>query len=567
MRSLTKRKLGDLLVESKKVTDEQLKEVLTKQKNSGMRLGEILVAEGLTTENDILSVLEMQLGIPRVYLDFVNVDEKALKVIPESLASKYNLLPIYFDKGKLTVVMSDPLNIFAFDDVKMASGYEVEPLLASQQEIKKAISKYYSSQFVQKAAEDLNKEQISNKLNSGLSDMEDILSQEDIKNAPVVRLIDSVIDNAVKARASDIHIEPFEKYVKIRYRVDGELQEMLRSPKETLGALTTRIKILANLNIAEKRLPQDGRILTTVDNKAIDLRVSVLPTVNGEKVVIRILSKESFLIGKEELGMYSEDLDKLNRIMESPYGIILVTGPTGSGKSTTLYTVLQELNTESKNIITVEDPVEFLLEGVNQVSVNTKAGLTFASGLRSILRQDPDIIMIGEIRDNETAEIAVRSAITGHVVLSTIHTNDAPSSVVRLADMGIEPYLIATSISGVVAQRLVRKICPKCREEYEPNDYERKILNIGFLDKVKLLRGKGCPYCNNTGYKGRIGTYEIMEITREHRELIMNNGSSDELKDLSIKNGMRTLRMSCTGMVLDGVTTVEELMRIAYLNE
>ena len=567
MKNIKKKKLGDLLVESKKVTDEQLKKILTKQKESGMRLGEMLVEEGLTTENDILSVLEVQLGIPRVYLDFVNVDEEALKAIPESLASKYNLLPIYFKDGKLTVVMNDPLNIFAFDDVKIASGYEVEPVLATEEEIRKAIGKYYSSQFVQKAADDLKKEQITNKLNSGINTTEDNLSGEDIKNAPVVRLIDSVIDNAVKARASDIHIEPFEKYIKIRYRVDGELQEMLRAPKETLGALTTRIKILANLNIAEKRLPQDGRILTTVDNKDIDLRVSVLPTVNGEKIVIRILSKESFLIGKEELGMHQEDLEKLSRIMERTYGIILVTGPTGSGKSTTLYTVLEELNTENKNIITVEDPVEFLLEGVNQVSVNAKAGLTFASGLRSILRQDPDIIMIGEIRDNETAEIAVRSAITGHVVLSTIHTNDAPSSVVRLADMGIEPYLIATSISGVVAQRLVRKICPKCSEEYEANEYERKILNIGLLDKVKLFRGKGCGYCNNTGYKGRIGTYEIMEITREHRELIMNNGSSDELRDLSIKNGMGTLRMSCSRLVLEGVTTVDELMRIAYLNE
>lgn len=567
MRNLNKKKLGDLLVESKKLTELQLKEVLKKQKDSSMRLGELLVAEGIITENDILSVLEMQLGIPRVYLDFVNVDEKALKAIPESLASRYNLLPIYFEKGKITVVMSDPLNIFAFDDVKMASGYEVEPVLATPEEIKKAISKYYSSQFVQKAAEDLNKEQISNKLSSSASGMEESLSGEDIKNAPVVRLIDSVISNAVKARASDIHIEPFEKYVKIRYRVDGELHEVLKSPKETLGALTTRIKILANLNIAEKRLPQDGRILTSVDNKDIDLRVSILPTVNGEKVVIRILSKESFLIGKQELGMFPEDLDKLNRIMKSPYGIILVTGPTGSGKSTTLYTVLQELNTENKNIITVEDPVEFLLEGVNQVSVNVKAGLTFASGLRSILRQDPDIIMIGEIRDNETAEIAVRSAITGHVVLSTIHTNDAPSSVVRLADMGIEPYLIATSLSGIVAQRLVRKICPKCPEEYEPNDYERKVLNVAPLEKVKLHRGKGCPYCNNTGYKGRIGAYEVMEITREHRELIMNNGSSDELKDLSVKNGMRTLRMSCSRLVLDGITTIDELMRIAYLNE
>lgn len=565
MGEYNRKRLGDLLVESGKITFEQLNAALKKQRTTGKRLGETLIDEEITTEDDILAVLEVQLGIPRVYLEFVNVSEEAVKSIPQSLANKYTLIPISIEDNKISVVMSDPLNIFAEDDVRIASGYEVTPLLASTVEIRQAIDKYYSSQFVQKAAEDLTKEHASKQLAAQAKD--EGAELDDIKNAPVVRLIDSIIDNAVMARASDIHIEPFENYVKIRYRIDGELQEVLRSPKETLAALTTRIKILANLNIAEKRIPQDGRILTTVENKNIDLRVSVLPTVNGEKVVIRVLNKDSFLVGKRELGMYVDDLEKLTRIMENPYGIVLVTGPTGSGKSTTLYTILSEMNTEDKNIITVEDPVEFVMEGINQVNVNSKAGLTFASGLRSILRQDPDVIMIGEIRDGETAEIAVRSAITGHVVLSTLHTNDAPSSVIRLIDMGIEPYLIATSLTGVIAQRLVRRICPKCAEDYIPNDYEKHLLGVEPYKQVTLKKGAGCSFCGNTGYKGRIGTYEIMEVSREHRELIMKQASTDELADLCIKTGMKTLKKSCIQLVLDGVTTMDELMRIAYLKE
>jgi len=562
-----KKRLGDLLIESGKITLEQLDLVLKKQKSTGKRLGELLVDEGIVTEDDILSVLEVQLAIPRAYLEFIDVSKEAIKLIPESLASKYNLIPIYIKNNKINVVMSDPLNIFALDDIKIASGYDVEPLIATATEVRQAISKYYSSQFVQKAAEELTKEQISKKLSAETKTQEEEANFDDVKNAPVVRLIDSVIDNAVKARASDIHIEPFETYVKIRYRIDGELQDVLRSPKETIGALITRIKILSNLNIAEKRVPQDGRIVTTVDNKSVDLRVSVLPTVNGEKVVIRVLSKDSFLMGKNELGLYKDDIEKLDRIISSPYGVALVTGPTGSGKSTTLYTLLKELNTENKNIITIEDPVEFQMDGVNQVNVNIKAGLTFASGLRSILRQDPDIIMIGEIRDNETAEIAIRSAITGHVVLSTIHTNDAPSSVVRLQDMGIEPYLIATSLSGVIAQRLVRKVCSNCKEEFEASETEKELLGKSKEESVKLYKGKGCPQCSHTGYKGRIGVYEIMEITREHREMIMKKCSIDELRDLSISKGMKTLRLYCRDLVIDGVTTLDELMRIAYLKD
>ena len=566
MRYSNKKRLGDLLVENNKITEDQLKAALAKQKQSGFRIGDILVSEGMLTEEDIISVLEIQLGIQRAFLDFISVEEKAVKSIPESLANKYNLIPVYIKNGKLCVVMADPLNLFALDDIKMVSGYEIEPMIATEAEIKKAISKYYSKQYIKKAADDLNKEQTKSKISiSGLE--ENDTSVTDINNAPVVRLVDSVIDNAIKARASDIHIEPFEKYVKIRYRVDGELHEVLRSPIDTLGALITRIKILANMNIAEKRIPQDGRILTKIGEKSVDLRVSVLPTVYGEKTVIRILTKDNSLIGKEKLGMNSDDMEKLERIMKNPNGIILVTGPTGSGKSTTLYTILNELNTEDKNIITVEDPVEYMLEGVNQVSVNVKAGLTFASGLRSILRQDPDIIMIGEIRDTETAEIAVRSAITGHLVLSTIHTNDAPSSIVRLADMDVEPYLIASSLTGAIAQRLVRRLCSNCSEEYEATEYEKQILGKELSEKVMLHKGAGCPFCNNTGYKGRIGIYEVMEITREHRDLIMKNGNIDAIRDLSLKHGMKTLKMSCEELVLQGVTTIDELMKVAYLKE
>ncbi|MFL0268572.1 GspE/PulE family protein [Candidatus Clostridium radicumherbarum] len=558
-----KKRLGDLLVEARMITPKQLEDVLEKQKRTGKRLGKLLVDEGIISENDLLKTLEIQLGVKRVNFDKLEVDKEAVKAISAKLANKHIIIPISIKNNKIQVVMSDPLNIIAIDDVRITSGFNVEVLIASEAEIKEAIGKYYSSQYVMKAADDLSKEQLSSKVET--KEEED--AAEEIKNAPVVRLVDSIIENAVRGRASDIHIEPFDKYVRVRYRVDGDLFEVLKTPVDTLGALITRIKILADLNIAEKRLPQDGRIMTSIDGKLVDLRVSILPKVNGEKVVIRILSRDNFLVKKENLGIDPEEMKKLDKFIRTPNGIILVTGPTGSGKSTTLYTMLSELNTENKNIITVEDPVEYLVDGINQVSVNTKIGLTFAAGLRSILRQDPDIIMIGEIRDNETAEIAIRSAITGHLVLSTIHTNDAPSSVLRLIDMGIEPYLISSSVSGVIAQRLVRKLCTNCAQQYEATTYEKNILGINQNMNIKLKRAKGCSLCGNTGYKGRVGIYEIMEITREHREMIIKGCSTDELRDLSIKNGMRTLRDACSGHVFKGITSMDELMRVAYLKE
>lgn len=556
-----RKRLGDLLVEEGKITKSQLLDGLLEQKKTGRRLGEILIDNNIVSESDMLEILEKQLGIQRVHMDFIDVDRDAIKLIPESLAVKYCVIPLGFEENKIKVAMADPLNMFALEDIKIASGREVEPALASKEDIKKAISKYYSTQAAKKAADELSKEQ-------GLgTDDDDEKNEDNIKYAPAVRLVESIINNAIKARASDIHIEPFEKFIKIRYRVDGDLHEVLKPPKDILGALVTRIKILANLNIAEKRLPQDGRILTRIDDKEVDLRVSILPTVFGEKIVIRILSRDAMIIDKKQLGLDGENLKKLNYIVQSPYGIVLVTGPTGSGKSTTLYAVLSELNSSEKNIITVEDPVEYLIEGINQVNVNVKAGLTFAAGLRSILRQDPDIIMIGEIRDSETAEIAVRAAITGHLVLSTIHTNDAASAVVRLTDMGIEPYLVATSIAGVISQRLVKKICPYCVEKYEAGSYEKEILNIDESKKVYLYRGKGCNYCSNTGYKGRTAVYEIMEITKEHRELIIKSNNTDVLRDLSIKNGMKTLKMSCKEMVLRGITTIDEMIKITNIKE
>ena len=562
MKLTDKRKLGDLLVTSGKLSSINLDAVLKKQKLSGKRIGELLIEDKILSEDDILDVLELQLEFPRINFDQVIVDKDAVSLIPQSLAIKYNLIPIGFDKGKISIVISDPLNIFAIDDVKIATGFDVDINLASKEEINNAISKYYSNPFVQKAAEELTKQKVNETLDS---DRE--AAVEEIKNAPAVRMVDSIIKNAISDRASDIHIEPFENYVKIRYRIDGQLVEVLRSPKETHASIISRIKILSNLNIAEKRIPQDGRIFMKVDGAEVDLRVSVLPTVNGEKAVIRILDRKNFLISKDKLGIDEDDLKRMNKIIKSPYGIILVTGPTGSGKSTTLYAILNDFNTVDRNIITVEDPVEYTMDGINQVNVNPRAGLSFASGLRAILRQDPDIIMIGEIRDNETAEIATRAAITGHLVLSTIHTNDSASAVVRLIDMGIEPYLINTAVAGVIAQRLVRKICPNCKEEYEASEYEKGLLGVLNDQELTLYKGKGCPKCGKSGYHGRIGVYEIMEITKAHRELILQGGSTDKLKKLNEKLGMRTLNAACRELVKAGTTTIDEFLRIALIDE
>ena len=557
------KKLGDLLVESGKITNSQLNNGLDKQRMTGKRLGEVLIEEGIVTEDDILDVLEIQLGYKRINLENTTIDDYAIQKVPEGLARKYGLIPISVIGETIRVAISDPFNLLAIDDLKIATGMRVELLLETEEAIKDAIEKKYTAQYAEKVAKDLASQEKEAK-----KEFEDITSEDDgTKDAPVVKLVDSIISTAIRLKASDIHIEPYEKYVRVRNRMDGELVKSLDIPKESQNTLITRIKILANLNIAEKRIPQDGRILTTVDGKDVDLRVSVLPTITGEKVVIRILSRSSNISTKENLGILPDDLKILDRIMQKPFGIILVTGPTGSGKSTTLYSILKEFNTVDKNIITVEDPVEYAMEGINQVNVNVKAGMTFASGLRSILRQDPDIIMIGEIRDGETAEIAIRAAITGHVVLSTLHTNDAPSTIARLADMGVEPYLVATSVNGVIAQRLVRRVCKNCDTTYEASDYEKGILGVDNNEKLLLHKGKGCPACNFSGYKGRIGIYEIMEIDREIRDAVTKGENSDVVKDLAIAKGMKTLKDACIERVKMGTTTIDELIKVAYLKE
>lgn len=555
-----RKRLGDMLIELNYITENDLQEALKIQKETGNKIGEVLIERGFITEDDLLQALEIQLGIQRIYLDMITVDRKAVKMISESLAKKYNVFPVQFIEGKLLVLMNDPLNIMAEDDVRIASGYEVKIALCGKAEIAQAISKYYSEDYMKKTAEEFrNQEKINEVLEEELS--------EDIKNAPAVKLVDSIIQNAVRSKASDIHIEPFENRVCVRYRIDGALQKQFDSPKEPLAGLITRIKIMGNMDIAEKRIPQDGRIFTRVDDENVDLRVSVLPTVNGEKIVIRILDKSAFNVDKSVLGIADDDLDKINKIINKPHGIVLVTGPTGSGKSTTLYSLLRDLNKEDKNIITVEDPVEFSMDGINQVNVNAKAGLTFASGLRSILRQDPDIVMLGEIRDTETAEIAVRAAITGHLVLSTIHTNDAPSSIVRLKDMGVAPYLVSSALVGIIAQRLIRKLCIHCKEEYIASDYEKEILGVPKYQDLTLYRKVGCNRCSNTGYKGRVGIYEVMEINREIRDLINADKPLEEITNAALRNNMKTLNKSAMNVVLNGNSTVEELLRVTLLGD
>lgn len=560
IRKFIRKSLESLLLESGKVTPVDLKNAFEKQKVTGKKLEEILVEDGYISEKEILGLMEVYLGVKHVELEKVDINQDVAKSVPEAIANKYTLIPISINDNRIVVAMSNPFDLFAIDDVKLSTGYEVEPVIALREDIRKAISKVYSRQSAQRAVEELKNEygDTSNKdLNNDFA--------EEVNNAPAVRLVNSIIVQAIKNRASDIHIEPFENHIKIRFRVDGELHEVMRAARETLSAIVTRIKIMSGLNIAERRLPQDGRVMITVDNKDVDLRVSILPTVFGEKIVMRILNRSNFLISMEQLGLAGEEFNIVKNLIHNPYGVILVTGPTGSGKSTTLYTLLNELNTVEKNIITIEDPVEYMMEGINQVNVNNKTGLTFAAGLRSVLRQDPDIIMVGEIRDSETAEIAMRAAITGHLVLSTLHTNDAPSSVTRLMDMGIQPFIVSSSITACIAQRLVRKICPQCRVEYDASTIEKTLLGIPENQQYKLYKGTGCSYCNHTGYYSRTGIFEIMEFTREHKEAINSNAGNEKIRDISIKHGMKTLRESGIGLVLKGITTVDELIKTTLM--
>lgn len=562
MANFVKSKLGQILLDDGKVTLSDLENAVAIQKSEGKKVAQVLVEKEIVSEEAMVDAISKEIGVEKVDLSEVKIDKRVFKLVSQNLCKKYSLIPFEIEGKKIKVALSDPLNIFAIDDVRIATGMRVETYIATKSQIIKTIEVNYSNQQLNKAAEDLIKESTSSKSNE--TDIEEL---DDVKNAPVVKMVEQIFKNAMEMRTSDIHIEPYEDEIRIRYRIDGKLHLVNTLNIESLAPLTTRIKILANLNIAEKRVPQDGKIITKIDGTDVDLRVSVLPIVNGEKIVIRILSREGYTTDKRKLGMNEENLEMLDKLISSPNGIILVTGPTGSGKSTTLYTVLSELNADDVNIVTVEDPVEYTLAGINQVNVNTKAGMTFASGLRSILRQDPDIIMIGEIRDEETAQIAIKSAITGHLVLSTLHTNDAPSSISRLLDMGIEPYLVSTSLVGVIAQRLVRRICPNCSEEYEASEREKKILKQDINKPLILHKGRGCGHCNKTGYYGRAGIYEMMEVTREHRDAMNVTKNMDTFRDISIKHGMSTLEDECIKLVLNGTTTVEELATIVLIKD
>lgn len=550
--------LGQVLLELKAISQQQLDEALKIQKQGGSKkLGEILIEMGAISERDLMKALESRFKVPFVDIGGTVIDPKAPALISEALARKYTVIPIASSGKTLTVATGDPMNFYALDDLRLATNMEISVVLSTPSEIKNAIGKFYSQKQAQEAAEDLNREF---KIETIAGDFSEI--DEKVDNAPVVRLVNSIIQQAVKLGASDIHIEPMEKVTRVRIRVDGVLQNLMTLAVAAHNAVITRLKIMSGMNIAERRLPQDGRIEMLVDGHPVDMRLSLLPTVNGEKMVIRVLGGMGTLLTKNQLGLNALNAEIFDRIIKSPNGIILVSGPTGSGKTTTLYSILGEFNRPGVNIITVEDPVEYRISGINQVQVNNKAGLTFASGLRSILRQDPDIIMIGEIRDSETAQIAVRAAITGHLVLSTIHTNDAPSTVARLIDMGVEPYLVSSSVVGVIAQRLVRNICPRCKVSYDPSPREAEML--GLKEGQKLWRGEGCVFCGSTGYKGRTAIHEIMAVDKQTRELISRKATSDELRDYAISGGMRTLRQTCAELVSAGVTTVDEMLKVTY---
>ena len=566
-----KKRLGDLLVDAGVITQDQLMQALQIQKTEkkGDRLGVVLIDLGMTDEKQIMDALKKQLKIQSVDLSTIRIPEEITRLVEESVLRKYMLIPFQFNEKNpnlLKVAMSDPMDIRAMDDISIITGCQVERYVAATSDIAAAIDRYYGNAEALRVAEQYTRER-EEQAKARAAVEPGSGEESSVQQAPIVKLLAQIIEQAVHNRASDIHIEPMENQVRIRFRVDGVLHEAMRHDISLHAALIARIKIVSGLDISEKRRPQDGRATSIVDRQEYDIRVSILPTVYGEKVVMRLAQKKALTMDKRDLGFPDDELEKFNRILSHPNGLILVTGPTGSGKSTTLYTALSELNVEGVNIITVEDPVEANLNGVNQVQVNDKAGLTFGSALRSILRQDPDIIMIGEIRDQETAEIAVKASITGHLVVSTLHTNSSANTITRLADMGVENYLIADSVVGVIAQRLVRRVCPACGVVRDATEEEKKTLGFAGSPKRIQVRTPGhkeCVRCGGTGYFGRIGVYEIMPITSDLRQAINRGENADVLEEIARKHGMKTLRMSAVEYALRGITTVEEVRRVAY---
>jgi len=569
-------KLGEMLIKAGLLTPQKLQEALEYQKTNAGKLGLNLVKLGFVKEEDITRVLSQQYGVPAINLSKIEVDDTVVKLIPSEVAQKYLIMPISRTGATLTIAMVDPTNVFAMDDIKFMTGYNVEPVVASEVAIKESIDRYYGSIHaleLKKVMDEIAHEETEQNLELLDEEQEVDLAklEASTEEAPVVRLVNLILTDSIKRGASDIHIEPYEKDFRVRFRIDGVLYEIMQPPMKLRDAITSRLKIMAKLDISEKRLPQDGRIKIKMKlqgkNREMDYRVSVLPTLFGEKIVLRLLDKENLMLDMTRLGFEQESLNKFEKAIFKPYGMVLVTGPTGSGKTNTLYSSISRVNTPETNIMTAEDPVEFNLHGINQVQMKEQIGLNFAAALRSFLRQDPNIILVGEIRDFETAEIAVKAALTGHLVLSTLHTNDAPSTINRLMNMGIEPYLVATSVHLIAAQRLVRRLCKDCKEEVSMPP--QALMDIGYgsdeASKVKLYKGKGCTTCNNTGYKGRVGLYEVMEITDAMREMILTGASSIELKNKAIEEGMITLRGSGLRKIKAGQTTVEEVVRETVL--
>ncbi len=552
-------RLGRLLIQSNMITEEQLDEVLDGQDSSGKSLGRLLIEKGMITEGQLTSVLARQIGIRYVDLNTYSVDPTACGLIDANLARRYMVIPIDYESGKLVVAMADPTNVFALDDMRIMTGMEILPVVSTKDDISGAIGRYLHTTGEMGELDELSS---ADELKEEEEEAGNL--KEAGEEAPIVKYVNLIIQEAVQESASDVHIEPGEKDVRIRYRVDGVLHEVRRSPKRIHPGIVSRLKIMGTMNIAERRIPQDGRFGVNVAGKNIDLRVASLPTVYGEKMVLRILDRSTSLISLAELGMEPEPLAAFSNSFHKPYGTVIVTGPTGSGKTTTMYAALSELNRREVNIITVEDPVEYQMHGLNQVQVNTKVGLTFAATLRSILRCDPDIVMIGEIRDSESAKMAIESALTGHMVLCTLHTNDAPSAMTRMTEMGVEPFLIASAVDGVVSQRLARRLCGRCKQEVE---YEAEYLEkIGFpeLNGETLYKAKagGCPFCSGNGFRGRVGLYEVLAVDEDIEKLVVNHSTAHEVGKLAREKGMITLKTDGYAKVIKGVTSIEEVLRV-----
>ena len=559
-------KIGQILLNSGDITEEQLDEALQKQKTSKKRIADILIEDGIVTEQQVCKALEKQLYIPYIDLDSVPIDEELSGIIPEDMAQSKMIIPIEKEGRFLTVAVADPLNYQGLKDISIATKLKVKPVIAEPSKITAKLREMYAAQkAIDDAKEFLSSQQTKSK--AQIEAEEAAANDASANDQPIIRFVNNMIEEAIFSKVSDIHIEPMEKCLRIRFRIDGKLQNYMETSPELIASVTSRIKFIGNMNIAEKRIPQDGRINYKVAGKEVDFRISVLPSIFGEKIVMRITTSLGMELKKENIGFLPENLEKFNHLIKSNRGIILVTGATGSGKSTTLYTALREVMSEDINIITVEDPVEMIVPGITQVQTNEKAGLTFAAALRSILRQDPDIIMIGEIRDGETASIASAAAITGHLVLSTLHTYDAPSSVARLIDMGIEPYMVSSALLGIIAQRLVQRLCNNCKEAYEPDENERKALGIPLDEKITLYRKCGCEKCNKKGYKGRIAVHEVMLLTTKIKRAITSGMSTEELRDLAIEEGMIPMKENIRRDVLAGTTSYEIFVETTISND